>query len=73
MVALYKDPEGEGVMKSSTGVSSTNNCDAASTDVENSQKLYRLLSVNKVDAETVHQLRTKITELENKLLSYQNA
>ena len=83
MVALCKDPEGEGVMKSSTTVDTASSAYATSsiggTD-ENHQNIYKLSgkrSRNKFDensaVETAHQLRRKIAELENQLKTYKNA
>lgn len=74
MVTLYKDPQGEGVMKSekTTTFTGTTFTGTTSTD-QNLYKLFEAGGTGKTDAEIVQQLRMKITELERKLLSYHNA
>lgn len=80
MVALSRDPEGEGVMKSSAGTATASSLHTTSSGTdESSQNIYKLLgtasrnmSGENCDVETVHQLRRKIAELENQIMTYQN-
>lgn len=76
MVALSKDPEGEGVTMSSAGTATSGaiHTTTGATD-ESSQNIYKLLgtdsrNMSDKDVETVHQLRRKIVELENEIMTY---
>ena len=78
MIALYKDPEGETILKSSA--TGTTGSSAAATN-EGEQNLYKLLGTGRNtcrndechanDEDLVLNLKKKIEQLEQQLTSYQ--
>ena len=78
MVALYRDPEGEDVLKSSmAGMTQSSfkqgltNGNVSIIEGRSSTATFRLSGIREDDAETVFQLKKRIGELENELLSCQ--
>ena len=76
MVALYRDPEGEDVLKSSmAGMTQSSfkqgltNGNVSIIEGRSSTATFRLSGIREDDAETVFQLKKRIGELENELLS----
>lgn len=62
MVALYKDPEGEVVMRPSSMESAS----SLAEGIQISDQTYRLINESDKD-EGIHQLKKRIEELQNQL------